>query len=309
MFAMGVGQGYGMQGLYGGLSPFGGGMGQVGTAGAMFGGTGFQPQGYPGAQQAMGTLGSLMQSISQAMGGGAHQSGFMGPHGHHMNHGANRCHGHHGHHGRHGQGQGGAIELQKGQSFTTPGGATIDWQGDEVKIHERGGGTQSMGGGQGMGGSRGMGGGMGMFGMMMGQFGGGAFAMAFGGMFGMGNGMACKQTQERDWKVWGDPHKTNPDGSQSGDFSRKNGMFTLQDGTRVVMEANGPQGVVEKVKIFPPGAELEGFDKQSTTNYTDNDGDGKWDENGNQTVAEAEQMQGFGGGYGGGFGNNPYGGW
>jgi len=179
-----------------------------------------------------------------------------------------------------GQGQGQGVELQKGQSYTTPGGATINWQGDEVKIHEPGGGGQCHGtGGQ-------QGGGSFAFAAANGNS---AFAMA--GSF-SGNPCCCcahQVAKPRDWKVWGDPHVTNPDGSHHEDFSRKNGMFTLQDGTRVVIEADGPKGVTQRVKIFPPGARLGGFDPNQTTSYTDRDRDGKWDNNGNQTVAQAWQ--------------------
>lgn len=288
-----------------GANALGGGFPGAGFGNPMMGG------GYGEAQQAMQLISVLLQALTQMAG----QRGAQGPFGNMMNQGARGAHGAHGPHGQ-GNGQGQYIELQKGQTFTTPGGATINWQGDEVKVHEAGGGSQQGGGGPkgASGGAHGAGAGAGSSGArgaqngnwafaMAGANSNSAFAMAAAGSYGPACHCACHEgnsssgssaPKERDWKVWGDPHKTNPDGSQSEDFTRKNGMFTLQDGTRVVMEADNPKGVVEKVKIFLPGAELGGFDQNNTTNYTDHDSDGKWDNNGNQTVAQAEQAQQFG---------------
>ena len=282
----------GFPGMGGGFPGLGGGFPGLGGFPGMGGGLNGLGQG--GMMQQMMQMFAMMMMMMMAMQQGAGRGqqggpgqgfpgagqpiGMQGP----------------GQNGQNGPGQG--IELQKGQTHTTPGGSTISWQGDEVKVKEPGGGSQSHptggGGQQGQGGNC-------SFAMAMAynsQQNSWAMAAAGAGFGGPAGICGChhgseQPAQARDWKVWGDPHKTNPDGSKSEDFSRKNGMFTLQDGTRVVMEADNPQGVVNKVKIFPPGAQLGGFDQNQTTNYTDNDRDGKWDNNGNQTVAQGQQQQ------------------
>lgn len=173
-----------------------------------------------------------------------------------------------------GMGQGGGcIDLQQGQSFTTPGGAQINWQGDTVTVKEPGGGVQqqNVGGG---GDARGFGAqnAFAMAGAFSGQGFSGAFAMA-GTMGAPGPIGACgchhgQQNQQpaKDWKVWGDPHIKNPDGSQ-GEFDRKNALFSLNDGTKILMGADNPKAVVKKVRIMLPGApvNLQGFDPNQTS--------------------------------------------
>ena len=68
------------------------------------------------------------------------------------------------------------------------------------------------------------------------------------------------------WRVWGDPHILNPDGSRM-DFSRANGMFEMPDGTHLVMIATGPKAVVHDVLVFPPGVRPSGFGASITTDY------------------------------------------
>jgi hypothetical protein len=68
------------------------------------------------------------------------------------------------------------------------------------------------------------------------------------------------------WRVWGDPHILNPDGSKM-DFSRSNGMFKMPDGTRLVMIATGPKARVHDILVFPAGLKLDGFDRSDTTDY------------------------------------------
>ena len=68
------------------------------------------------------------------------------------------------------------------------------------------------------------------------------------------------------WKVWGDPHILNPNGTRL-DFSRSNGLFEMPDGTRLVMIATGPKAHVHDILVFPKGVALGGFDFEQTTNY------------------------------------------
>jgi hypothetical protein len=186
--------------------------------------------------------------------------------------------------------QGGQIELQKGQTFTTPGGATISWKGDEVKVSEPGGGghshpTGGVGGvgdgarafaAAGPGGAFAAASGPGAF---AGALAGNGFALAFAGAGAIGGpcGCACGhhqgQAKPRNWRVWGDPHIDHPNGSKS-DFDRKNGLFTLQDGTRVLMGADNPKGVVQRVTIFLPGTPVNfnGYDPAQTSVYQDVNG-------------------------------------
>ena len=194
--------------------------------------------------------------------------------------------------------QGGVIELTKGQSFTTPGGATINWQGDEVKVHEPGGGSQAHGAGAA---GRSFGGGnQKMMGAVMA---GPGFAMGIavaaggtGGASGCGCHHASGDQKPKDWRVWGDPHIDHPDGSKS-DFKEKNAMFTLQDGTRVMMGADNPKGVTQKVQIILPGAQPQwgnGYDPKHTSVMQDN-GSGHFND-----MGTADKF--MGGGYGGGCG-------
>ena len=186
------------------------------------------------------------------------------------------------------QGGGQTVELQKGDSFTTPGGATIDWQGDEVKVSEPGGSGQNQ---------RGFGGGNST--NMAAAFSGPGFqaslAMSVAGVPGPIGG-ACQQAgqdaQPRDWRVWGDPHIDHPNGEKS-DFETKNSMFTLQDGSQVLMGADNPKGVVNKVQIVLPGGQpnWDGIDPSQTTLMQDN-GQGKFESAG---TADQFMQGGFAG--------------
>lgn len=199
--------------------------------------------------------------------------------------------------------QGGTIELTKGQSFTTPGGATIKWEGDEVKVHEQGQQQGAQGAGRG-------------FGAQNGQFNqaaafsgpGYSGAIAISGNMGGGlaGGCGCHQAQQsgkpKDWRVWGDPHIDHPNGSKS-DFDKKNAIFTLNDGTQVMMGADNPKGVVQKVQIVLPGGRPNfqangGYDPAQTSVMKD-DGTGRF-----QNLGTADKFMGGGfggGGFGGGF--------
>ncbi|MBN9416645.1 hypothetical protein ABS71_18650 [bacterium SCN 62-11] len=193
--------------------------------------------------------------------------------------------------------QGGTIELTKGQSFTTPGGATINWQGDEVKVKEPGGNAQGVGGGRG-------------FGAQNGQFNqaaafsgpgyNGAIAISSNMGGGLAGGCGCQQAQQsgkpKEWRVWGDPHIDHPNGEKS-DFDKKNAIFTLNDGTQVMMGADNPKGVVQKVQIVLPGGRPNfqangGYDPSQTSVMKD-DGTGKF-----QNLGTADKF--MGGGFGGG---------
>lgn len=203
-------------------------------------------------------------------------------------------------------GQGGTIELTKGQSFTTPGGATINWQGDEVKVHEPGNGAQGMNGA-----GRGFGAQNGQFNAAA-AFSGPGFNGAIAISSNMGGGVAgqmgCQQAQQngkpKDWRVWGDPHIDHPNGQKS-DFDKKNAIFTLQDGTQVMMGADNPKGVVQKVQIILPGGRPNfnangGYDPAQTSVMKD-DGTGKF-----QNVGTANQFMGGGfNGFPGGGGGFP----
>lgn len=180
--------------------------------------------------------------------------------------------------------QGGFVDLKEGDTFTTPSGSTISWKGDEVKIHETGE-SVSTGAGAGASGAGQVGEGNPgrQFALIMASAasasasatgeGGSASAsasastalqtalMSFGPVLGGATGSssasaaAAADLKPRDWRVWGDPHIDHPDGSKS-DFDKKNALFTLQDGTRVLMGADNPQGVVKSVRIFLPGARV-----------------------------------------------------
>lgn len=168
------------------------------------------------------------------------------------------------------------IELKQGDTFTTPSGSTISFQGDEVKIHETGQAASAAssaadgGPGQPSPGRR--------FALVIASAaaaaasGGGdpssaASASASTGLesalqglspmlsgpAGAASSAAASELKPRDWRVWGDPHIDHPDGSKS-DFDKKNALFTLQDGTRVLMMADNPNSLVKSVKIFLPGS-------------------------------------------------------
>ena len=173
--------------------------------------------------------------------------------------------------------QGGAgqtVELQKGQTFTTPGGATISWpqEGDEVKVSEPGGAQQQ-------GRNFGAGNGINLAASFAGPGYKAALALSIGGTPGPVGG-ACLQAAEdqepREWRVWGDPHIDHPNGEKS-DFEKKNAIFTLQDGSQILMGADNPKAVVNRVQIVLPGGQpnWDGFDPSQTTVMQDN-GKGKF---------------------------------
>lgn len=184
-------------------------------------------------------------------------------------------------------GSGGTIELQKGQSFTTPGGCTINWAGgkdEEVKISEPGGSGRSFGGGNSM--------------SLAASFAGpgfsGALALSANGIGGALGG-ACHQAgkdgEPRNWRVHGDPHIDHPNGSKS-DFDQKNAMFTLQDGSQVIMGADNPKGIVNRVQVVLPGGRpnWNGMDPAQTSVMKDN-GEGRFEKVGN---ADAMMQGGYG---------------
>lgn len=192
-----------------------------------------------------------------------------------------------------GQGQGQSIDLAQGQSFTTPGGATISWKGDTVSVHEPGGGNQQANVGGADGRNFGAQNSFAMAGTFSGQGYSGAFAMAGSMNGGPAGACGCHQGQQnasqpRDWKVWGDPHIKNPNG-QKTDFDRSNALFTLQDGTRVLMGADNPKATVKKVRIMLPGSpvNMQGFDPNKTSVMQDQNGTFK-------SVGSAAQMMGGG---------------
>lgn len=206
------------------------------------------------------------------------------------------------------QGPGGAngagrtMEMQKGSTFTTPGGATIKWEGDEVKVKEPGGQFQSANAG-----GRSFGAGNGQFNMAAAYSGPGfssamAISSNMGGMGALGCGCqhAGQDAKPREWRVWGDPHIDHPNGSKS-DFDRKNAIFTLQDGTQILMGADNPKGVVQKVQIVMPGGQPNwnaGYDPAQTSVMRD-DGTGAF-----KSVGSADQFMqgGFNNGFPGQFG-------
>jgi len=170
----------------------------------------------------------------------------------------------------------GTIELQKGQSFTTPGGCEVSWKENTVKIHEPGGGGKDLSDGFAMASAGSDGVSSWAKAAAWGNSSAAASAAAGGGAAASASavsGVAKQAASPRDWKVWGDPHIQNPDGSKQ-DFKTKNAVFTLQDGSKVMMCADKPDGNVNKVRITLPGGEmnLQGVDQKQTTVYG-NDGD------------------------------------
>ena len=193
-------------------------------------------------------------------------------------------------------GGGQTIEMQKDSTFTTPGGATITWKGDEVKVNEPGG-QQAQGAGAA---GRGFGAGSGQFNMAAAMSGPGysaALAISAGagahGACGCGAAHAGQDGKPRTWRVWGDPHIDHPNGSKS-DFDRKNAHFTLQDGTQVLMCADNPKAVVNRVQIILPGGRpnWQGIDPAQTSVMRD-DGTGHFKSSG---PASQYMQGGFGAG-------------
>ncbi|MBS2040192.1 hypothetical protein JST97_34715 [bacterium] len=227
----------------------------------------------PQALFALGSmLGQLMGSMASAGSQGPCLGGFQGgcPMGGPQGMGGTQALG-----APQGQAGGQTIELQKGQSYTTPGGATINWPegGDEVKVSEPGGAQQanrSFGGGNGVN----------MAASLAGPGYQASLAISLGGTPGALGGatqQAAEDSPPRDWRVWGDPHIDHPNGEKS-DFETKNSMFTLQDGSQVIMGADNPKGVVNRVQIVLPGGQpnWDGLDPSQTTVMQDN-GKGKFE--------------------------------
>ena len=268
----------------GGGMPMGRGMPGMGGPGGCGGGMNPMGQMMNGMGQMMKGMGNMMQGMGRMMGSG----GMRGP---------GMCPGMGGMQGA-GRGQGGGrvVELQKGQSFTTPGGCSISWKGNTVNVKEPGGRQKQMGAG---GAAAGMGAGMAFAGAFAGVGQNGAFAGAFigvGGAAGCGGmggcGGAGKYQKPNNWKVWGDPHIKDGKGKQQ-DFKTNNSMFTLRDGSRVAMCAAGPKGVVNRVRIFLPGTPvnkrtLGGINPNKTTVYQ-NQGLGK------KAAGTLDQYMGMGG--------------
>lgn len=240
------------QGMYGMGMP-GQGMPGMGTLGQGMPGLGTLGQGMPGL--GMTGMGGLGMVPGMGMSGMSGISGMNGM-----------------------QGSGGAFDLQQGQTWTSPGGSTISWQGDTVTVNEPGGGTRQLGGAVAGAGAAATGSGAFAF---AGAISGNGMSMSFAGAFAGVGGMAGvgamagigtqSSGQPNNWKVWGDPHITDGSGKQQ-DFKTNNAMFTLQDGTKVAMCASGPQGVVSRVRIFPPNVgvnaqNLGGIDPKQTTVY------------------------------------------
>lgn len=187
--------------------------------------------------------------------------------------------------------QGRSFQMQQGQTITTPGGATVSWKGDEVKVKEPGGGAQNVNGG------RSVGVGQGKFNMAAAMSGPGfnmAMAISTGagapGATGCGCNHAAKDGKPREWRVWGDPHIDHPNGSKS-DFDRKNAIFTLQDGTKLLMGADNPQGVVKSVQVILPGGQPQWNDKvkPQDTSVMRDDGTGHF-----KSMGPATQFMGGG---------------
>ncbi len=285
-------------------SPLGG-MGG-GFANPMMGLHGFQGANPQQLQGAMFMLGKLMGMLASQGQRGAGLSGFPGSPGGFPG-------GPGGPGGSQGCGQVGpmgpmggqrSIEMQKGTTFTTPGGSTIKWEGDEVKISEKGNtSAQGIGGGRGFGAKNGS---VNMAAAFSGPGFNGAMAisanMGGGGALGCGYQHATKDQKPRDWRVWGDPHIDHPNGSKS-DFDKKNAIFTLQDGTQVMMGADNPKGVVQKVQIILPGGQPNfgaGYEPSQTSVMKD-DGTGHF-----KSIGTADKF--MGGGYGQpGFGGHNHG--
>lgn len=53
-------------------------------------------------------------------------------------------------------------------------------------------------------------------------------------------------------RVWGDPHVTEPDGAQ-WTWKGKEATLTLEDGTKITMGAESPNGAIKKVDIYTNG--------------------------------------------------------
>ena len=231
-----------------------------------FGGFGGQQQMMQQMMPQMMMMMMMMMQMMQQMGAGQAQQNPYGqqqnPYGQQQN--------------PYGQQGGQTIELQKGQTFTTPGGCQINWKGNTVKVHEPGGGQRDLA--DGFASASASVDKNGNATASAAAWGNGTAASASAsGLYGTAaasavSGQAKYANKARDWKVWGDPHIQNPDGSKN-DFKTKNAMFTLQDGTKVLMCADNPKGTVDKVRITLPGGQMnmQGVDPRQTMVYA-NDG-------------------------------------
>jgi len=175
------------------------------------------------------------------------------------------------------------IELQKGDTFKTPGGVEIGWKDDTVTVKEPGGQQQQVGqtGGSSAAAAASAGpNGASAAASATGK--GSAAAAAAAGDDAAASASATgtddkkgKKTDDKasEWKVWGDPHIKNPDGSQQ-DFKTKNANFKCKDGTQILMCADKPDGVVNKVRIALPGDQMnmQGVDAKQTSVYDQNNG-------------------------------------
>ncbi|GEM_PF-1285418 len=194
--------------------------------------------------------------------------------------------------GHHGGQQGQTIELQKGDTFKTPGGVDIAWKDDTVTVKEPGGKEKQVGqtgGGDGWGSSASAAAASGKDGASAAAAatgkGSAAAAAAAGddasaaasadGTKGTKKDKNSDKTDDKasEWKVWGDPHIKNPDGS-SQDFKTKNACFNCKDGTQILMCADKPDGLVNKVRIALPGGQMDmkGIDEKQTSVYDQNNG-------------------------------------
>ncbi|MEW6283258.1 MAG: hypothetical protein AB1758_31915 [Candidatus Eremiobacterota bacterium] len=161
----------------------------------------------------------------------------------------------------------GPIELQQGETYTTPSGSTISFKGTKVEVHETGESAAAAAASDTAAeGEKPAGFCLSASASASASSSGGAAASAAAsaciaagpalpGPAGASAATAAAAAQERAWRVYGDPHIKHPDGSKS-DFDRKNGLFTLQDGTRVLMIADNPRATVNSVRIFPPGTRV-----------------------------------------------------
>ena len=283
------------------------GAGMVPGFGGMGGGFGAQcPQQM--MQQMMMMMMMMMQMMQQMGAGQQNPYGQQSPYGQQNPYGQQQPYGQQpiqpfGQRPPHGQGGGQTIELQKGQSFTTPGGSTIDWKGNTVKVKEPGGQQRDLGGGSAAASASAGFGGAAASAAASGAGSAAAAATAGGGGAAASaavDGATKNSTKAKEWKVWGDPHIQNPDGSKQ-DFKTKNAVFSLQDGTKVMMCADNPKGVVEKVRVTLPGGQLnmQGVDAKQTTVYGNGDG--------NKFVNQGTLDQYMNGFPNAGFGQSPYG--
>jgi hypothetical protein len=198
-------------------------------------------------QDMMGLLGEFMEGGECQQG---HQGGQVGG-----------CHG-----GERPQ----PVTLSNGQSYTTPGGCTVSFNNGTVNVGDPngGGGAQSSMAAQDPCGP----------GRNWNEF----------SPFGADD--KCQNGKQQSWKVWGDPHLVNPDGSKyqtpgggtdkshSDCLPTSNGLFTLSDGSQVIVQGKGPDGTVKSVTVVPPGGEANwgqgqgGIDPSQTTIFKDENG-------------------------------------